>query len=79
MKISCFWLLLQLLEGNINTYTPQIREVNPPIIARRLRFVPYSSNPRTVCMRVEVYGCPWDGKYDLDIDLIMILSTENIN
>lgn len=26
-------------------------------MASKVRFLPYSSHPRTVCMRVEVYGC----------------------
>ncbi len=45
----------------MNTYMAELREVKPPIIARRLRFVPYSTHERTVCMRVEVYGCDWPG------------------
>ena len=27
------------------------------MVASKVRFVPYSEHPRTVCMRVEVYGC----------------------
>ncbi|CAF1214235.1 unnamed protein product [Adineta steineri] len=29
----------------------------PPIVAKRLRFYPVSKQLRTICMRVEVYGC----------------------
>nr|XP_045589566.1 discoidin domain-containing receptor tyrosine kinase B-like isoform X2 [Procambarus clarkii] len=47
----------ELLEGNTNTYLAQTSQLSPPIIAARVRFVPYSDHPRTVCMRVEVYGC----------------------
>ncbi|KAA0201619.1 hypothetical protein HAZT_HAZT010083 [Hyalella azteca] len=50
-----------LLEGNTNTYLPKQSTLSPPILASRLRFVPYSDNARTVCMRVEIYGCPYKG------------------
>ena len=36
--------------------------MDPPIIARKVRFVPYSGHPRAVCLRVELYGCPWKGE-----------------
>ncbi len=54
-------LYLQIFQGNMNTYMAELREVNPPIIGKKLRFVPYSTHPRTICMRVEVYGCAWKG------------------
>ncbi|XP_053381060.1 discoidin domain-containing receptor 2-like isoform X2 [Mercenaria mercenaria] len=46
-------------EGNDNTYSAELRQVSPPIIGKRLRFIPYCRNPRTVCLRVELYGCTW--------------------
>ncbi|KAL3871570.1 hypothetical protein ACJMK2_039561 [Sinanodonta woodiana] len=49
----------EIFEGNSNTYIAELRTVSPPIIGRRIRFIPYSKYPRTVCMRIEVYGCPW--------------------
>ena len=55
--------IFQNFEGNTNTYIAELREVNPPIIARRIRFVPTSEHSRTVCMRVELYGCHWNGKF----------------
>ncbi|XP_074653908.1 discoidin domain-containing receptor 2-like isoform X2 [Tubulanus polymorphus] len=48
-----------IFHGNSNTYLAELREVKPPMIARWLRFVPYSVHARTVCMRVELYGCEW--------------------
>ena len=30
----------------------------PSVVATKVRFLPYSRHPRTVCMRVELYGCP---------------------
>ncbi|KAK3088243.1 hypothetical protein FSP39_016545 [Pinctada imbricata] len=46
-------------KGNENQYIPEVRNVSPPIIAKRIRFIPYSKIKRTVCMRVELYGCKW--------------------
>ena len=43
-------------------YTAEPRKVDPPIIARKVRFIPYSTRPKTVCMRVELHGCTWEGK-----------------
>lgn len=47
------------MAGNTNTYVAEKRELDPVLIARKLRFFPYSHHRRTVCMRVEIYGCPW--------------------
>ncbi|XP_045125645.1 LOW QUALITY PROTEIN: discoidin domain-containing receptor 2-like [Portunus trituberculatus] len=49
----------ELLDGNTNTYLAQTSQLSPPVVAARVRFVPYSDHPRTVCMRVELYGCPY--------------------
>jgi hypothetical protein len=52
-------LIEQVIAGNTNTYVAEKRELDPVLIARKLRFFPYSHHRRTVCMRVEIYGCPW--------------------
>ncbi|KAL1440566.1 hypothetical protein MTO96_001123 [Rhipicephalus appendiculatus] len=49
----------EIFEGNTNTYTEVRRTLDPPVIASKVRVVPYSSILRTVCMRIELYGCPW--------------------
>ncbi|XP_050425447.1 discoidin domain-containing receptor 2-like [Adelges cooleyi] len=49
----------EILIGNINTYLEHKQELNPPIWASKIRFLPYSFHTRQVCMRVELYGCPW--------------------
>uniref|UniRef100_A0A1I7RJS2 Discoidin domain-containing receptor 2 n=2 Tax=Bursaphelenchus xylophilus TaxID=6326 RepID=A0A1I7RJS2_BURXY len=46
-----------LIEGNFDTVTPVQRVLDPPIIAQKIRLVPYSVQTRTTCMRMEVYGC----------------------
>jgi hypothetical protein len=56
-----FFFVLQVIEGNSNTYLASKRELDPPVWASRIRFLPYSYHRRTVCMRVEVYGCYWNG------------------
>ncbi|XP_050419967.1 discoidin domain-containing receptor 2-like isoform X2 [Adelges cooleyi] len=50
----------KVLPGNVNTYLPVNQELELPFVASRIRFVPFSQHPRTVCMRVEIYGCPWE-------------------
>ena len=69
-----FNCLFQLFKGNENTYLTELREVSPPIVGRQIRFIPYSRNPRTVCMRVELYGCKWEGKL---CDLLCFLHFNN--
>lgn len=39
-----------------------MQQLDHPLVAERIRFLPYSHHPRTTCMRVEIYGCPWTGK-----------------
>ncbi|CAG5039229.1 unnamed protein product [Parnassius apollo] len=49
----------EILSGNTNTYLEKKNHLEPPIWASKIRFIPYSSHRRTVCMRVELYGCYW--------------------
>ncbi|KAF5271004.1 hypothetical protein FQR65_LT05354 [Abscondita terminalis] len=49
----------EVLQGNINTYLESKTQLEPPIWATKIRFLPYSYHRRTVCMRVELYGCRW--------------------
>ncbi|XP_044014837.1 discoidin domain-containing receptor 2-like [Aphidius gifuensis] len=50
----------RILRGNSNTYLVEKQKLELPFVASRVRFVPYSQHPRTVCMRVEIYGCSWE-------------------
>ncbi|XP_012140223.1 discoidin domain-containing receptor 2-like isoform X1 [Megachile rotundata] len=50
----------RVLRGNSNTYLVEKQKLDLPFVASRVRFVPYSLHPRTVCMRVEIYGCVWE-------------------
>ncbi|XP_071444352.1 discoidin domain-containing receptor 2-like [Hetaerina americana] len=50
----------EVIQGNANTYLEAKRKLDPPVWANRVRFLPYSYHRRTVCMRVEIYGCYWN-------------------
>ncbi|KAG7253914.1 hypothetical protein CRUP_017460, partial [Coryphaenoides rupestris] len=49
----------QVIEGNMNPYDVVLKDLEPPIIARYVRFMPVSDHSMIVCMRVELYGCQW--------------------
>lgn len=49
----------EVINGNMNTYLEKKNQLYPPIWASKIRFYPYSFHKRTVCMRVELYGCRW--------------------
>uniref|UniRef100_H2VCH9 Discoidin domain-containing receptor 2 n=1 Tax=Takifugu rubripes TaxID=31033 RepID=H2VCH9_TAKRU len=49
----------QVIEGNRNTYDIVLKDLEPPIIARFVRFMPVTDHSMNVCMRVELYGCEW--------------------
>lgn len=54
-------LLCQVIEGNRNAYDVVLKDLEPPIIARFVRFMPVTDHSMIVCMRVELYGCEWLG------------------
>ncbi|XP_008297712.1 discoidin domain-containing receptor 2 [Stegastes partitus] len=49
-----------VMDGNKNAYASVINDLHPPIVARYVRLIPVTKLSTTVCMRVELYGCPWD-------------------
>ena len=53
---------MQVIEGNRNAYDIVLKDLEPPIIARFVRFMPVTDHSMNVCMRVELYGCEWLGK-----------------
>ena len=48
-------------KGNIDTFTPVVIQLRIPVRTNRVRIVPVSHHPRTVCIRMEVCGCGGDG------------------
>lgn len=53
---------MQVIEGNRNAYDIVLKDLEPPIIARFVRFMPVTDHSMNVCMRVELYGCEWLGE-----------------
>lgn len=51
-----------MIEGNRNAYDIVLKDLEPPIIARFVRFMPVTDHSMNVCMRVELYGCEWLGE-----------------
>ncbi|XP_053550053.1 discoidin domain-containing receptor 2 isoform X2 [Bombina bombina] len=49
----------QVLDGNVNPYDIVLKDLEPPIVARFLRFIPVTDHYMNVCLRVELYGCVW--------------------
>uniref|UniRef100_A0A5S6R225 receptor protein-tyrosine kinase n=1 Tax=Trichuris muris TaxID=70415 RepID=A0A5S6R225_TRIMR len=46
-----------LVKANFDTNTAVKIALDTPIVASKVRFVPFSEHLRTTCMRVELYGC----------------------
>ncbi|XP_061550434.1 discoidin domain-containing receptor 2-like isoform X1 [Phycodurus eques] len=49
----------QVIEGNRNAYDVVLKDLEPPVVARHVRFMPVTDPSLIVCMRVELYGCEW--------------------
>lgn len=49
----------EILTGNANANAAVGRNITPAIIAKEIRVIPYSEHQRTVCLRLEFYGCTW--------------------
>ena len=47
-------------KANIDTFTPVVILLRTRVRTSRVRIVPVSHHPRTVCLRVEVCGCQED-------------------
>lgn len=51
-----------MVSGNQNTYDIVLKDLGPPIVARVVRFYPLADRVMSVCLRVELYGCLWNGE-----------------
>ena len=50
------------MKGNSDTYSVRKNQLDIPIIGANLvRVVPFSQYTRTVCLRFELFGCPYQG------------------
>ncbi|XP_014291847.1 discoidin domain-containing receptor 2 [Halyomorpha halys] len=52
------WDGKQILSGNSDTATVVSHKLMPPVFANQIRVLPYSVHRRTVCLRIELLGCP---------------------
>lgn len=63
LNVSLFvFSVVKVIEANRNAYDIVLKDLEPPIIARFIRFMPVIDHSMNVCMRVELYGCEWLGK-----------------
>ncbi|KAL4660118.1 discoidin domain-containing receptor 2-like [Arapaima gigas] len=70
-----------IIEGNKNAYDIVLKDLEPPIVARFVRFMPITDHSMNVCMRVELYGCEWlDGlvSYSAPIGQLMVYRGQHI-
>lgn len=64
---------LQVIVGNENTADLVLKDLGPPLIARYVRFYPMADRVMSVCLRVELYGCVWQGESFCNVLLLAIL------
>jgi discoidin domain receptor family protein 2 len=55
---------ISVLPANINTFQVTQYNLTKIIVADAVRIFPLSEYPRTVCLRVELTGCPYSGEKD---------------
>lgn len=53
----------QIISGNTDTETVVSHRLMPTVYGSKVRILPYSIHRRTVCLRVEVKGCPAEGQF----------------
>ncbi|VDL75483.1 unnamed protein product [Nippostrongylus brasiliensis] len=51
---------VEVISGNRDTKTVELRKLDAGIVVRRIRIVPLSNSTRTVCLRLELYGCAYE-------------------
>lgn len=68
-----------LIEANKDVSTAIRHTLDPPIIASRIRLVPYSYYPRTVCLRTELYGCQYKGISSLDQNIYQYYKLKRVH
>ncbi|VEN41262.1 unnamed protein product [Callosobruchus maculatus] len=50
-----------IFRGNSDTASVESHRLMPTIFASKIRILPHSIHRRTVCLRMELLGCPYDG------------------
>ena len=52
----------QVIGGNEDPQGVVLKDLSPPPVAVALRVHPRAPRAMSVCLRLELYGCPWDGQ-----------------
>ena len=55
----------QVIGGNEDPQGVVLKDLSPPLVAVALRVHPRAPRAMSVCLRLELYGCPWDGRCHL--------------
>ncbi|XP_031467703.1 epithelial discoidin domain-containing receptor 1-like, partial [Phasianus colchicus] len=50
----------QVIGGNEDPQGVVLKDLSPPLVAVALRVHPRAPRAMSVCLRLELYGCPWD-------------------
>ncbi len=50
------------MKGNVDIKTPSHLRLRPYLVAKRIRVRPYSDQEVFVCLRIEIYGCNYEGE-----------------
>ncbi|XP_023803811.1 epithelial discoidin domain-containing receptor 1-like, partial [Cyanistes caeruleus] len=50
----------QVIGGNEDPEGVVLKDLSPPPVARALRVYPRAPRAMSVCLRLELYGCPWE-------------------
>ena len=69
--------MMQEFDGNTDKNNVVYHDLNPPITARYIRFLPVEKN-NEISMRVELYGCVKGKENGFPLKLIIIVSNRRI-
>ena len=64
--------MMQEFDGNIDQNSVVYHDLNPPITARYIRFLPVEWNDE-ISMRVELYGCVKGKENSFHLKLVIIV------
>lgn len=68
VSLVSIFSLVQLFFGNSDKDTPMMNQLAEPVLARYIRIIPQSWNG-SLCMRLEVLGCPLPGEPQTDLNV----------
>lgn len=60
-----FYQFVQVFDGNTDAHSSDTIHIGPPIIAKAVRILPVVQYTQSVCLRLELYGCLWEGRWPL--------------